>query len=1038
MSARPQRRRLAMVVGAIAVVVVVVLPALRWVAERQVAARLADVSGRLGLVFAAESLSVGLLTGVRFDGFSVADNDGAMLVRCGHVEVGLGFGGAWPPVPQQFEVDDCVAYLRLVDDKPAQIERALAAWRSARPAAQLPADAPSTDQALAWVPGLGVTLTNVVLNVSAKGGTAAPLDGLKLQIATARRHPFEMPVVSVEFAGPVAGFADLLVAQTGASRRLELRAAAPGLQPTQGLIDALLSAGHVPLRVGAVRLGGVAVEQGAQGLSLALSDVRVEDVAPSRRTVAAASAQGKPWLDYVSVDSVRVALPDRSVHVRGFAAAGSDAMALVRAVGGAALDSSALGNSALDNSALDALAAVELSEGATWTAALASLEVDAIGLILVGGGHVTLAGVHLQAGGLDFSVGSLDARRNGLVLLGKRGPISVRVLRPRLSARVKSGRLGRLEALLKRAPNAGANAAAGPPPSAKRPLWSSNPNKMPPATARFAAPVAALPARLAAAVAALGSLRGRIGKLPLRLDLTDGSVELRLSSGVVAVRRIGVGLEPNAKPRLGRLSVGFDLEALGRPAGHVEGSLVLDAATAPILASVSLEGAALVGVFAALDPRIGVGAAPALDLDLTLVALPAGAGEIRFGLSSSELGVDWWRLAERKVTDIALQVHGALRWPADAREWTVAIGELRFGPASNPDASKRARAAGWVRLHGLPLPAKSPRRAARAPSPIVDLSFWLPEQDCGALLAALPPALLPTVGLIAADGPLSGWLDLRINVAHPWYSELDFGLDDERCTLHDAGKLNLAELAGDFVRPANEDGRLRADQPIGPASGAWIPLAQMPRWLAFAMTSTEDGAFWQHRGLNAFLLNRAIRLDLHVGRFVYGGSTITQQLAKNLFFRRTKVLSRKIEEALATWLLERQLGKRRILEIYANAVEMAPDRYGVVRGAETYFGKPATALTPLEAVWLGILKPCPRCAYAHFRAGVIPVWYQIRALEILTRMQRTGVITDAQYEAERNRPPQFVGWSEEKRAVRYDHPIPVQREKEPKRLQRGR
>ena len=182
------------------------------------------------------------------------------------------------------------------------------------------------------------------------------------------------------------------------------------------------------------------------------------------------------------------------------------------------------------------------------------------------------------------------------------------------------------------------------------------------------------------------------------------------------------------------------------------------------------------------------------------------------------------------------------------------------------------------------------------------------------------------------------------------------------------------------------------------------------------MTTTEDGAFWQHAGLNDFLLRRAIRLDLDYGRYVYGGSTLTQQLVKNLYLTRTKVLSRKLEELLIVWQMERRVPKTRILETYVNGVEYGPRLYGVVRAARAYFAKEATALAPVEAAFLGAIKPCPSCGWAGFHSGHWAPWWSKRIGEVLSRMQAKGIVTAAQVAAADPFVPDFVGWDAAKMA----------------------
>jgi monofunctional biosynthetic peptidoglycan transglycosylase len=117
-----------------------------------------------------------------------------------------------------------------------------------------------------------------------------------------------------------------------------------------------------------------------------------------------------------------------------------------------------------------------------------------------------------------------------------------------------------------------------------------------------------------------------------------------------------------------------------------------------------------------------------------------------------------------------------------------------------------------------------------------------------------------------------------------------------------------------------------------------------------------------------------------------GASTITQQLAKNLWLSPSRSPPRKVREAILAWQLERTLSKRRILELYLNVVEFGPGLYGVEAAARRYFGKPAAALDPLEAAQLAASLPSPRT----WHPGSASRAYQAHAARILRRMERTG------------------------------------------------
>jgi monofunctional biosynthetic peptidoglycan transglycosylase len=140
----------------------------------------------------------------------------------------------------------------------------------------------------------------------------------------------------------------------------------------------------------------------------------------------------------------------------------------------------------------------------------------------------------------------------------------------------------------------------------------------------------------------------------------------------------------------------------------------------------------------------------------------------------------------------------------------------------------------------------------------------------------------------------------------------------------------------------------------------WVPLSSISPYLVQAVVISEDDKFWAHKGFDFEAIKTAIEKDIKEKTYHYGGSTITQQLAKNLFLTPSKNPVRKLREFILTWRLERTLSKRRILELYLNVVEWGNGFFGVEAAAQRYYGKSASDLSPLEAVHLAVVLPSPR------------------------------------------------------------------------------
>ena len=143
-------------------------------------------------------------------------------------------------------------------------------------------------------------------------------------------------------------------------------------------------------------------------------------------------------------------------------------------------------------------------------------------------------------------------------------------------------------------------------------------------------------------------------------------------------------------------------------------------------------------------------------------------------------------------------------------------------------------------------------------------------------------------------------------------------------------------------------------------SQRWVAYSRISPDLKRAVLVAEDDAFWQHDGVDYDQLRESIQADWARGRFLRGGSTITQQLAKNLYLSPSKNPLRKLRELVIARRLEAELKKARILELYLNVIEWGDGVYGVESAARTYFQKPAAALGPSESALLAAAIINPR------------------------------------------------------------------------------
>ena len=153
---------------------------------------------------------------------------------------------------------------------------------------------------------------------------------------------------------------------------------------------------------------------------------------------------------------------------------------------------------------------------------------------------------------------------------------------------------------------------------------------------------------------------------------------------------------------------------------------------------------------------------------------------------------------------------------------------------------------------------------------------------------------------------------------------------------------------------------LRAKSPKAEVAYRWVPYDRISNNLKRAMVAAEDAKFVDHEGFDWDGIQSALEKNQKKGRVVAGGSTITQQLAKNLFLTPQRSYLRKAEEAVITVMLEAFLGKRRILELYLNVIEWGNGVFGAEAAARKYFGVSAAALSPEQAARLAAMAPNPR------------------------------------------------------------------------------
>jgi monofunctional biosynthetic peptidoglycan transglycosylase len=195
---------------------------------------------------------------------------------------------------------------------------------------------------------------------------------------------------------------------------------------------------------------------------------------------------------------------------------------------------------------------------------------------------------------------------------------------------------------------------------------------------------------------------------------------------------------------------------------------------------------------------------------------------------------------------------------------------------------------------------------------------------------------------------------------------------------HDPGETSFMAQRLAAMRAVDPDAKLRH---------AWVPYDRISVHLKRAVVSAEDARFAEHEGFDWEGIQKAIEKNQRRGRTVSGGSTISQQLAKNLFLSGERSLVRKGQEAMITLMLEAVLDKRRILELYLNVAEWGEGVFGAEAAARHHFGVSAAQLGPTQSARLAAMLPRPR----YYERNPGSAYLAAYAQRILARMPAAQV-----------------------------------------------
>ena len=294
--------------------------------------------------------------------------------------------------------------------------------------------------------------------------------------------------------------------------------------------------------------------------------------------------------------------------------------------------------------------------------------------------------------------------------------------------------------------------------------------------------------------------------------------------------------------------------------------------------------------------------------------------------------------------------------------------------------------------------------------PELRVVLQLVEVPFASLLDALPGHVLPDEwGLI-----VGGTLDLTVRFNGPLHDRKAWDVgwkgDWSRVTVRASGVGGaIADLRGSFpFSVPSPDGGVW-HRVMGPEDPHYIGLGLVNPHILAAVVVSEDASFYKHQGFDERELREAILENIREPGSGRGGSTITQQVAKNLFLSGERSLTRKLQEAVLAHSIEATLGKARILEIYLNLAQFGPGIYGIRDAAHHYFGTSTRQLNTLECIFLATLLPSPERYHDYYHPqGAVSVRWDEHMREVLYRMRSQGYIGDHEYGVAQYQSPRFA------------------------------
>jgi hypothetical protein len=325
----------------------------------------------------------------------------------------------------------------------------------------------------------------------------------------------------------------------------------------------------------------------------------------------------------------------------------------------------------------------------------------------------------------------------------------------------------------------------------------------------------------------------------------------------------------------------------------------------------------------------------------------------------------------------------------------------RGGGAAAAVAQAAAGAApGGPQVAGVSAGTKPRKGPTSGPGGLQELKLRLviPPVECQRVLDAIPKEMAPHM----AGYEMRGVFDTDLQLAIDW-NDLDATVLDgqvgiKHCRVVKEPEDSPKRLKEEFEHTVEYEADKWMSFMVGESNEDFVPIEEISPHLINSIMSTEDSAFYSHRGFIPSEFRNALVSDLKSGKFSYGASSITMQMVKNVLLYREKTLARKLQELFLTWHVENTLKKDRILEIYLNVIEYGPALYGIGPAAHHYFGKQAKDLNPREAAFFSSILPNPKERYKQYCKGEVTRLTDDKINFYLGVMLKRKRLTQAEYD----------------------------------------